>query len=86
MNRETLRALQTPVKERYMAGPESALVTLRAEGLLGNDVTCIVQTHETPVTNALAMPMRSAKVIAEGDDFGRAPKPGIAMTRNRSAV
>lgn len=86
MNRETLRALQTPLKERYKAAPESALVTLRAEGRLGDDVTCIVQTHETPVTTALAMPMRSAKVIAEGEDFGRVPKPGIAMTRNRSAI
>lgn len=39
-----LKALQTPLKERYRAEPSAALVTLRASGRLGDDVSCNVQT------------------------------------------
>ncbi len=39
-----MRALQDPLKERYRAEPEAALVTLRAEGTVGDGVTCSVQT------------------------------------------
>ncbi len=41
---EELRALQAPIKERYKERPDSALVTLRAEGRLGEGVTCKVET------------------------------------------
>ena len=36
--------MQAPLKERYRAEPEAALVTLRASGTLGEDVSCSVQT------------------------------------------
>jgi uncharacterized OsmC-like protein len=39
-----MRLLQDPLKERYRSEPEAALVTLRAEGSLGEGVTCSVQT------------------------------------------
>ena len=45
MDRDALRAAQAPLKERYRAEPASALVTLTAEGALGEGVTCSVQTH-----------------------------------------
>ena len=35
MNADQLRALQAPLKEQYRAAPETALVTLRAQGQLG---------------------------------------------------
>ena len=35
MDAEELRAIQTPLKERYRAEPAAALVTLRARGQLG---------------------------------------------------
>ncbi len=35
MTAETLRALQAPLKEHYREQPKSALVTLKAEGRLG---------------------------------------------------
>jgi uncharacterized OsmC-like protein len=44
MDRDQLRALQAPLKERYKAEPEAAVVTLSASGELGEGVTCSVQT------------------------------------------
>jgi uncharacterized OsmC-like protein len=44
MDRETLRRVQQPLKDRYRSEPDTALVTLRAEGALGEGVTCSVQT------------------------------------------
>ena len=44
MDREQLRAVQTPLKERYRSEPEQALVTLSATGSLGEGVSCSVQT------------------------------------------
>src|SRR5205807_5099286 len=53
MNAEELRSLQAPVKERYRQQPETALVTLRAEGRLGEGVTCQIETGKTPVKAGL---------------------------------
>lgn len=44
MNAESIRALQAPLKERYREKPEAALVTLRAEGTVGEGVTCKITT------------------------------------------
>ena len=44
MDRDALRALQAPLKQRYAAEPESALVTLTATGALGEGVSCSVHT------------------------------------------
>lgn len=44
MERDELRAIQAPLKERYEHEPEGAMVTLRAEGTLGDGVSCSVQT------------------------------------------
>src|SRR4051794_36743080 len=44
MDSEQLRALQAPIKERYREEPGAALVTLAAEGALGEGVACSVQT------------------------------------------
>jgi uncharacterized OsmC-like protein len=44
MEGEELRAIQTPLKERYRDEPEAALVTLTANGTLGEGVSCSVQT------------------------------------------
>ena len=53
MDRETLRRVQEPLKERYRNEPESALVTLHAEGALGDGVTCSVQTGRALVEAGL---------------------------------
>jgi uncharacterized OsmC-like protein len=44
MDREELRSIQTPLKERYAESPDAALVTLRADGSLGEGVTCSIDT------------------------------------------
>jgi uncharacterized OsmC-like protein len=44
VEREELRAIQAPLKERYERAPEQAMVTLQAEGTLGEGVSCSVQT------------------------------------------
>jgi uncharacterized OsmC-like protein len=42
MDRDQLRAVQEPLKERYREDPDEALVTLAATGTLGAGVTCSV--------------------------------------------
>jgi len=44
VDRDALVAVQGPLKERYRAEPDAALVTLHAEGSLGDGVSCSVQT------------------------------------------
>lgn len=44
MEREQLKAIQAPLKERYEKDPQAALVTLEASGALGEGVSCSVET------------------------------------------
>jgi uncharacterized OsmC-like protein len=44
MERDELRALQDPLKQQYRDDPSGALVTLAAEGNLGEGITCSVTT------------------------------------------
>jgi uncharacterized OsmC-like protein len=44
MKTEELRSLQTPIKEQYRVNPESAIITLKAQGQLGENVSCKVET------------------------------------------
>jgi uncharacterized OsmC-like protein len=53
MNRNELRALQAPLKQRYREDPQAALVTLRAEGSLTEGVACSVATGKAMVEAGL---------------------------------
>ncbi len=53
MNAEELKALQAPIKESYRQHPESALVTLKAEGRLGEGVSCNVATSKAMIEAGL---------------------------------
>jgi len=101
-----LKATQAPLKEKYRETPAAAAVTLKAEGRLGDGVTCGVETGRAlveaglhpatggsglsacsgdmllqalvacagvtlgAVATALGLPLRDARVFAEGDlDF-----------------
>jgi uncharacterized OsmC-like protein len=44
VERDELRAIQAPLKERYADSPESAVVTLEADGTLGEGISCSVNT------------------------------------------
>ena len=45
--------MQAPLKEKYLAEPASALVTLRAEGALGENATCSIATSQALVEAGL---------------------------------
>jgi uncharacterized OsmC-like protein len=54
MKAEELKALQTPLKERYRTDPASALKTLTVEGELRQDkVTCVVKSVRGPIEAGL---------------------------------
>ena len=53
MNAAELKSLQAPIKDRYRSEPKSALVTLRAQGKIGEGVTCNVQTGKALVEAGL---------------------------------
>jgi uncharacterized OsmC-like protein len=106
MNADQLKTLQAPLKAKYKENPAAALITLRAEGRVGEGIACRVDTGRAlveaglhpatggsgvqacsgdmllealvacagvtlkAVATALAIPLRDAKVLAEGDlDF-----------------
>jgi uncharacterized OsmC-like protein len=106
MDAASLKALQAPLKDKYREKPEAAVVTLKAEGRIGEGVTCSVQTGKAlveaglhpatggsgvsacsgdmllealvacagvtlgAVATALGLPVRDARIRAEGDlDF-----------------
>jgi uncharacterized OsmC-like protein len=54
MTADDLKALQTPLKDRFRSEPRSAMQVHRAEGTLGSDtVTCTVQTWKGSVEAGL---------------------------------
>ena len=53
MNANELRSLQAPLKAQYRERPETALVTLRAEGRIGEGITCKVETGKARVEAGL---------------------------------
>ena len=54
MDAQELRAIQTPLKDRYRADPAAALITLRALGRLGEEhVACRVETGKALVEAGL---------------------------------
>jgi len=53
MNAEELRALQAPFKARYQQDASAALITLRAQGRIGEGITCKVETGKGMVEAGL---------------------------------
>ncbi len=53
MNSDELRSIQAPLKERYRESPASAVVTLRAQGRLGDGVSCRIETGKALVVAGL---------------------------------
>lgn len=53
MKTEELRAIQKPLKDRYREEPAAALITLKAEGKMGDGVTCGVETGRALVRAGL---------------------------------
>lgn len=53
MDADALRALQAPIKQKYRDTPDSAVITLKAEGQLGEGLSCSVQTSKALVEAGL---------------------------------
>jgi uncharacterized OsmC-like protein len=53
MNAEDLKNLQTPLKEKYRAEPNAAIITLKAQGQLGENISCKVETGKAFVQAGL---------------------------------
>ena len=53
MNADELRAMQAPIKERYKKEPAAAVVTLRAQGRIGEGIACRVDTGKALVEAGL---------------------------------
>ena len=53
MNVDELRARQAPIKEKYRETPEAALITLKAQGAIGEGLTCRVETGRALVDAGL---------------------------------
>lgn len=53
MQAEELRSLQAPLKERYQERPDAALIVLKAQGRIGEGLTCKVETGKALVEAGL---------------------------------
>ena len=73
MNTEELKSLQAPLKEKYRAQPEAGRVTLRAEGRMGEGLTCKIETGQAlveaglhPATGGNGLSACSGEMLLEG--------------------
>ena len=53
MTADELRSLQAPLKAQYRERPETALVTLTADGRVGENMTCKIETGKARVEAGL---------------------------------
>jgi uncharacterized OsmC-like protein len=53
MTADELRSLQAPLKTQYRENPETALVTFHAEGRIGENITCKLDTGKARVEAGL---------------------------------
>ena len=53
MTADELRSLQAPLKAQYRERPETALVTLKAEGRVGENMRCKIETGKARVESGL---------------------------------
>src|SRR6202007_2745931 len=53
MNASELKNLQAPLKDQYREQPDSAIITLKAEGKVGEGISCKVQTGKAIIEAGL---------------------------------
>jgi uncharacterized OsmC-like protein len=53
MTADELKSLQAPLKAQYRERPETALITLHAEGRVGDNITCKIETGKARVEAGL---------------------------------
>lgn len=73
MDAEELRAIQAPIKDRYKAAPEAAMITLKARGTLDDaSISCKVETGRAlavaglhPATGGSGLELCSGDMLLE---------------------
>jgi uncharacterized OsmC-like protein len=72
MKAEELRSIQKPLKEQYRKQPNTALITLKVQGRIGEGVTCSIQTGKAlveaglhPATGGNGMSICSGDMLLE---------------------
>jgi uncharacterized OsmC-like protein len=53
MNADELKTLQAPIKDKYREDPASAIITLKAQGQIGEGISCKVDTGRALVEAGL---------------------------------
>ena len=53
MNTQDLKTLQAPLKEKYKTDPSAAIITLKAQGKIGENISCSVNTGRALVEAGL---------------------------------
>jgi uncharacterized OsmC-like protein len=53
MNSDELKSLQGPLKDKYRDNPQSAIVTLKAQGNVGENISCKVETSRAIIEAGL---------------------------------
>ena len=53
MNAEELKALQSPLKEKYRSDPGSAIITLKAQGKTSEGISCKIDTGRAMIEAGL---------------------------------
>ena len=72
MKADELRSIQTPIKEHYREDPAAALVTLKAQGRIGDGIICKVETGKAvaeaglhPATGGSGLSVCSGDMLLE---------------------
>jgi uncharacterized OsmC-like protein len=72
MNADELRAKQAPLKDQYREKPETALITLKAKGHIGEGITCKIETGKAialaglhPATGGTGLELCSGDLLLE---------------------
>jgi uncharacterized OsmC-like protein len=72
MDSNELKSIQAPLKTKYKEQPESALITLKAEGKIGEGITCNVDTGRMlaqaglhPATGGTGMQLCSGDMLLQ---------------------
>jgi len=69
MNATDLKKLQTPLKDKYREDPASALITLKAKGKVGENISCKVDTGRALVEAGLHPASGGAGMLACSGDM-----------------
>lgn len=64
-----LKNLQAPLKEKYRSQPESAMVTLKAQGQIGEGISCNIETSRTLIEAGLHPATGGTGILACSGDM-----------------